>query len=76
MNVLSLSEEELMGKLSLFPVALTLNSIICAARDVKFAQKVAIKKIPNAFDRASEATRILREVKLLRHFRVWIWEEK
>ena len=34
--------------------------------DVVLGSKVAIKKITNVFDHVSDATRILREIKLLR----------
>jgi serine/threonine protein kinase len=35
---------------------------------VQTNEKVAIKKIPRAFDDVVDAKRILREIKLLRHF--------
>ena len=37
--------------------------------DKQTNKKVAIKKIPKAFDDLVDAKRILREVKLLRHFK-------
>jgi serine/threonine protein kinase len=40
-----------------------------AALDTKTGEKVAIKKINNVFDHVSDATRILREIKLLRLLR-------
>ena len=43
--------------------------VVCAAIDRERGQKVAIKKVRNAFDHASDATRILREVTLLRHLK-------
>ena len=43
--------------------------VVCSAVDVKTGEKVAIKKINNVFDHVSDATRILREIKLLRLLR-------
>eukprot|EP01027_Heterolobosea_sp_BB2_P011068 GEZU01016142.1.p1 GENE.GEZU01016142.1~~GEZU01016142.1.p1 ORF type:complete len:164 (+),score=16.63 GEZU01016142.1:30-521(+) len=40
---------------------------VCSAVDVKTDQKVAIKKVSNAFVEV-ETRRILREIKLLRHY--------
>eukprot|EP00210_Caulerpa_lentillifera_P000317 g310.t1 len=40
--------------------------VVCSALDTLTGQKVAIKKITNVFDHVSDATRILREIKLLR----------
>jgi mitogen-activated protein kinase 1/3 len=42
---------------------------VCSAVDNKSGEKVAIKKINNVFDHVSDATRILREIKLLRLLR-------
>ena len=42
---------------------------MCSALDTKTQEKVAIKKINNVFDHVSDATRILREIKLLRLLR-------
>ncbi len=39
-----------------------------SANDIKTGEKVAIKKVPRAFDDLIDAKRILREIKLLRHF--------
>ncbi len=39
-----------------------------SANDNKTGEKVAIKKVPRAFDDLIDAKRILREIKLLRHF--------
>uniref|UniRef100_A0A6U0CUJ7 mitogen-activated protein kinase n=2 Tax=Ostreococcus mediterraneus TaxID=1486918 RepID=A0A6U0CUJ7_9CHLO len=39
---------------------------VCAALDRETGKRVAIKKVKNAFEHASDATRILREVALLR----------
>ena len=43
--------------------------VVCSATDTKTGEKVAIKKINNVFDHVSDATRILREIKLLRLLR-------
>ena len=43
--------------------------VVCSATDSKTGEKVAIKKINNVFDHVSDATRILREIKLLRLLR-------
>ncbi|KAI9075903.1 hypothetical protein K1719_042183 [Acacia pycnantha] len=43
--------------------------VVCAAIDTHTGEKVAIKKIHDVFDHASDAIRILREVKLLRLLR-------
>ena len=40
--------------------------VVCSATDQQSGEKVAIKKINNVFDHVSDATRILREIKLLR----------
>jgi serine/threonine protein kinase len=40
--------------------------IVCSAIDNFTGEKVAIKKITNVFEHVSDATRILREIKLLR----------
>jgi len=42
--------------------------VVCSAIDKARDKKVAIKKIVNAFDDLVDGKRILREVKLLRHF--------
>lgn len=39
--------------------------VVCAALNRDTGQKVAIKKIPNAFEDLIDAKRILREIKLL-----------
>lgn len=39
--------------------------VVCAAHNKETGQKVAIKKIPDAFDDLIDAKRILREIKLL-----------
>ncbi|CAJ2656971.1 mitogen-activated protein kinase 19 [Trifolium pratense] len=43
--------------------------VVCAAIDTHTGEKVAIKKIHDAFEHISDAVRILREVKLLRLLR-------
>lgn len=43
--------------------------VVCSALDSSTNTKVAIKKIPKAFEDLVDAKRIVREVKLLRHFR-------
>jgi len=43
--------------------------VVCSAIDRASNRKIAIKKIPKAFDDLIDAKRILREVKLLRHFK-------
>jgi len=40
--------------------------VVCSAVDQYTGEKVAIKKITNIFEHVSDATRILREIKLLR----------
>lgn len=40
--------------------------VVCSAIDTHTGQRVAIKKINNIFEHVSDATRILREIKLLR----------
>ena len=40
--------------------------MVCSAIDNYTGEKVAIKKINNVFEHVSDATRILREIKLLR----------
>jgi len=43
--------------------------VVCSANDKVSGRKTAIKKIPKAFDDLVDAKRILREIKLLRHFK-------
>jgi len=43
--------------------------VVCSAKDATSGQKVAIKKITNAFDNLTDARRTLREMKLLRHLK-------
>jgi len=42
--------------------------VVVSAEDTKTKKKVAIKKIPNAFNDLTDALRILREIRLMRHF--------
>jgi mitogen-activated protein kinase 1/3 len=43
--------------------------VVCSARHASSQDKVAIKKIGNAFENLTDARRTLREIKLLRHLR-------
>ena len=43
--------------------------LVCSAIDKQTGEKVAIKKITDVFEHISDATRILREIKLLRFLR-------
>ena len=43
--------------------------VVCSAKNLQTGEKVAIKKIGNAFDNLTDARRTLREIKLLRHLR-------
>lgn len=43
--------------------------VVCAAKDNRTGRKVAIKKIPRAFDELIIAKRTYRELKILRHLR-------
>ncbi|KAK8949079.1 Mitogen-activated protein kinase 15 [Platanthera zijinensis] len=40
--------------------------VVCSALDTRTGEKVAIKKINDIFEHVSDATRLLREIKLLR----------
>lgn len=42
--------------------------LVVSAEDSETGQKVAIKKVPKAFEDCVDAKRILREIKLMRHF--------
>uniref|UniRef100_A0A1D1YRF0 mitogen-activated protein kinase n=1 Tax=Anthurium amnicola TaxID=1678845 RepID=A0A1D1YRF0_9ARAE len=53
--------EEVIGKGS--------YGVVCSALDTHIGEKVAIKKINDIFEHVSDATRILREIKLLRLLR-------
>jgi mitogen-activated protein kinase 1/3 len=43
--------------------------VVCSAKDTVSGEKIAIKKIGNAFENLTDARRTLREIKLLRHLR-------
>ena len=43
--------------------------VVCSASDSVSNERVAIKKIGNAFENATDARRTLREIQLLRHLR-------
>uniref|UniRef100_A0A7S0YYC0 Mitogen-activated protein kinase n=1 Tax=Polytomella parva TaxID=51329 RepID=A0A7S0YYC0_9CHLO len=43
--------------------------VVCSAKHLPTNEKVAIKKIGNAFENLTDARRTLREIKLLRHLR-------
>ena len=43
--------------------------VVCSAKNLSNSEKVAIKKIGNAFENLTDARRTLREIKLLRHLR-------
>lgn len=43
--------------------------VVCSAKNTVTGDKVAIKKIGNAFENLTDARRTLREIKLLRHLR-------
>ena len=51
------------------PIGKGAYGVVCSARDTKTDQRVAIKKITNAFENAIDAKRTLREIKLLRHLK-------
>ena len=48
------------------PIGKGAYGVVCSAKDSETGEKVAIKKISNAFDNATDARRTLREIKLLR----------
>ena len=43
--------------------------VVCSAKDTASGEKVAIKKITNAFENLTDARRTLREMMLLRHLK-------
>lgn len=43
--------------------------VVCSAKNAASGEKVAVKKIANAFENLTDARRTLREMKLLRHLR-------
>ena len=48
------------------PIGKGAYGVVCSAKDTETGEKVAIKKIANAFDNVTDARRTLREIKLLR----------
>ena len=48
------------------PIGKGAYGVVCSAKDSTTGEKVAIKKISNAFDNVTDARRTLREIKLLR----------
>lgn len=50
------------------PIGHGAYGVVISARNTRDDSKVAIKKVPHAFDDIVDARRILREIKLLRHF--------
>jgi mitogen-activated protein kinase 1/3 len=50
------------------PIGHGAYGVVCSALDKAKNTKVAIKKIPTAFEDPVDAKRIIREVKLLHHF--------
>ena len=50
------------------PIGHGAYGVVVACEDTTTGEKVAIKKIPHAFDDLVDAKRILREIKLLQHF--------
>ena len=51
------------------PVGKGAYGVVCSATSSTSAERVAIKKIGNAFDNLTDARRTLREIVLLRHLR-------
>eukprot|EP00850_Spirogloea_muscicola_P024958 SM001846S03856 [mRNA] locus=s1846:360:1941:- [translate_table: standard] len=49
------------------PIGKGAYGVVCSARNAETGEKVAIKKIANAFENATDARRTLREIRLLRH---------
>ncbi|KAJ7524057.1 hypothetical protein O6H91_18G075500 [Diphasiastrum complanatum] len=49
------------------PIGKGAYGIVCSARNSETGEKVAIKKIANAFENITDARRTLREIRLLRH---------
>lgn len=50
------------------PIGHGAYGVVVSAEDTKTGKKLAIKKIPNAFNDLTDAKRILREIKLMRFF--------
>ena len=55
--------------INLKPIGSGSYGMVCSALDTVTGQKVAIKKITDMFADLVDAKRILREIKLLRHFK-------
>eukprot|EP00252_Welwitschia_mirabilis_P015123 TRINITY_DN3328_c0_g1_i1.p1 TRINITY_DN3328_c0_g1~~TRINITY_DN3328_c0_g1_i1.p1 ORF type:complete len:369 (+),score=36.87 TRINITY_DN3328_c0_g1_i1:639-1745(+) len=51
------------------PIGKGAYGIVCSAKNIETNEKVAIKKIANAFENQTDAMRTLREIKLLRQLR-------
>eukprot|EP01018_Ginkgo_biloba_P005411 Gb_05700 [translate_table: standard] len=51
------------------PIGKGAYGIVCSAKDTEINEKVAIKKITNAFENQTDARRTLREIKLLRQLK-------
>ncbi|KAM3576937.1 hypothetical protein VYU27_001302 [Nannochloropsis oceanica] len=51
------------------PIGHGAYGVVISATDAQLGQKVAIKKCPNAFEDLVDAKRIVREIRLLMHFR-------
>lgn len=49
------------------PIGKGAYGIVCSARNSESGEKIAIKKIANAFENTTDARRTLREIRLLRH---------
>lgn len=49
------------------PIGKGAYGVVCSARNAETGEKIAIKKIGNAFENATDARRTLREIRLLRH---------
>ncbi|GBG74604.1 hypothetical protein CBR_g19012 [Chara braunii] len=49
------------------PIGKGAYGVVCSARNTETGEKIAIKKISNAFENATDARRTLREIRLLRH---------
>jgi mitogen-activated protein kinase 1/3 len=49
------------------PIGKGAYGVVCSARNNENGEKIAIKKITNAFENTTDARRTLREIRLLRH---------
>ena len=50
------------------PIGSGAYGVVISARDTRLNEKIAVNRIPRAFDSKDSALRVLREVRLLRHF--------